>query len=120
LFNVHDCQLNSPIGEVGWLHDRAHPMMYSVKRSASGKLSESQLDGRVFCTITNDGTAEIAWTTNVGNLFAIARGPNHEDVLSWWSKVHHNISVGHPMMSMGSTSTTSTDMSGMSGTTMGG
>ena len=95
--NFQDCGLTQTFGEVSWNHQFQHPKTYSVAQLTSGKLSEDQAAGRVFCTITN-GQESFVWTQNAGNLLAVAAGPVHEDVWNWWVNVHHNIGfAGSPM-----------------------
>ena len=95
--NFQDCGLTQTFGEVSWNHQFQHPKTYSVAQLTSGKLSEDQAAGRVFCTITN-GQESFVWTQNAGNLLAVAAGPVHEDVWNWWVDVHHNIGfAGMPM-----------------------
>jgi len=95
--NFQDCGLTQTFGEVSWNHQFQHPKTYSVAQLSSGKLTEDQAAGRVFCTLTN-GQESFVWTQNAGNLLAVAAGPVHEDVWNWWVDVHHNIGfAGMPM-----------------------
>jgi serine/threonine protein kinase len=120
--NFGDCQPNHAFGEVGWNHNEQHPKTYSLKQSMNPHLNGVQFAGRVFCTVGSGDVADVVWTDNDGALLAIASGSPHPDVARWWIRVHHLITPGMNMgssgMKMGSTNTTSTDMSGM--TTTGG
>ena len=118
MFNMRDCQAKDPFGEVGWNHAFQHPKTYSVRRSESGALSEMELAGRVFCTIDNDGQAQIVWTMNAGNLLGRASGAPHEDVFRWWRRVHHNIALAGEDMEMHATTGAMTAPTG--GMTTGG
>jgi hypothetical protein len=80
-----------------------HPKQYSLMAAESGKLNgESQLGGRLFCTVPTGQNAEsIVWTENAGQLLGVVSGPVHE-VYDWWFRVHHNIELGPGMKMSGS------------------
>src|SRR6516225_3020689 len=59
--NFQDCGLTQTFGEVSWNHQFQHPKTYSVAQLSSGKLTEDQAAGRVFCTLTN-GQESFVWT----------------------------------------------------------
>jgi hypothetical protein len=95
--NFADCGLQQTYGEVAWNHMFQHPKTYSVAQLSSGKLTDDQAAGRVFCNLAN-GQESYVWTQNNGHLLAVVVGPVHEDVWTWWLNVHHNIGfAGAPM-----------------------
>ena len=95
--NFQDCGLEQTYGEVSWNHQFQHPKNYSVAQLSSGKLTDDQAAGRVFCNLAN-GQESYVWTQNNGNLLAVVVGPVHEDVWTWWLNIHHNIGfAGSPM-----------------------
>jgi hypothetical protein len=75
---------------------------YSLAQSSSGMLNdESQAAGRVFCFLNASSSTEyVVWTENAGRLLAWASGGPHEDVLYWWSNLHHTIYFGSTPMNM--------------------
>jgi serine/threonine-protein kinase len=95
--NFQDCGIVQTYGEVAWNHQFQHPKTYSVAQLSSGKLTDDQAAGRVFCNLTS-GQESFVWTQNNGNLLAVVSGPVHEDVWTWWLNIHHNIGfAGSPM-----------------------
>jgi hypothetical protein len=97
--NFQDCGTEQTYGEVSWNHQFQHPKNYSVAQLSSGKLTDDQAAGRVFCNLTN-GQESFVWTQNSGNLLAVAVGPVHEDVWNWWVNIHHNIGFASSPMHM--------------------
>jgi hypothetical protein len=97
--NYQDCGINQTYGEASWNHQFQHPKSYSVAQLSSGKLTEDQAAGRVFCNFTN-GQENFVWTQNSGNLLAVVAGPVHEDVWNWWVGIHHNIGFAASPMHM--------------------
>jgi serine/threonine-protein kinase len=96
--NFQDCGIVQTYGEVSWNHQFQHPKNYSVAQLSSGKLTDDQAAGRVFCNLTN-GQESFVWTQNSGNLLAVVAGPVHEDVWNWWVDIHHNIGFASTPMS---------------------
>ncbi len=72
---------------------------HSVAQSSSGKLTDDQAAGRVYCNYAN-GEESMVWTQNVGHLLAWVMGPLHESVWTWWVAVHHNIGFSNSSMNM--------------------
>ena len=97
--NFQDCGLEQTYGEVSWNHQFQHPKNYSVAQLSSGKLTDDQAAGRVFCNLAN-GQESYVWTQNNGNLLAVVVGPVHEDVWTWWLNIHHNIGFASSPMHM--------------------
>jgi Protein kinase domain len=94
--NLNDCTITSTNGEVSWNHQFRHPHNFSVTQMESGKMTDNQAAGRVFCTFYN-GAEDMIWTQNDGHLLGWVVGAPHEDVWNWWVAVHHNISLGGSM-----------------------
>ncbi len=97
--NFQDCGIEQTVGEVSWNHQFQHPRTYSVAQSSSGKLTDDQAAGRVYCNFAN-GEESIVWTQNDGHLLAWVMGPLHESVWNWWVAVHHNIGLSNSSMNM--------------------
>ena len=97
--NFQDCGLEQTVGEASWNHQFQHPKNYSVAQSSSGKLTDDQAAGRVYCNYAG-GEESMIWTQNDGHLLAWVMGPIHESVWMWWLAVHHNIGFGHSPMNM--------------------
>jgi hypothetical protein len=97
--NFQDCGINQTVGEVSWNHQFQHPRNYSVAELISGKLTDDQAAGRVYCDFLN-GQENMVWTQNDGHLLAWVTGPIHEDVWTWWIAVHHNIGLSSAPMNM--------------------
>jgi hypothetical protein len=51
--NLKDCGLQQTFGEVSWNHQFQDPRNYSVAQSSSGKLTDEQAEGRVYCNLVN-------------------------------------------------------------------
>jgi hypothetical protein len=101
--NVGDCTEQQTEGEVSWNHDYQHPRKYSLAQSMSGRLTDGQAAGRVFCTFTN-GSLNIIWTQNDGRLLGDLAGAPHGNTWDWWKGVHHSISIAGSSSSMSSMS----------------
>ena len=91
--NINNCRV-----ERGLWRDQLEPHLpapevYSLAQSESGKLTDSQAVGRVFCNFTG-GLEYLVWTQNDGRLLGIVYGAPHQDVWTWWVAVHHNIGLG--------------------------
>jgi hypothetical protein len=100
--NFNNCNVTSPDGEVSWNHGFFHSTAYTLAQSESGMLNPvTQAAGRIFCSLSTSADQEsIVWTQDAGHLLAWANGGPHEDVLAWWSVVHHDIYLGGPHMNM--------------------
>lgn len=97
--NFQDCGIRQTVGEVSWNHQFQHPKTYSVAQSSSGKLTDDQAAGRVYCNFAN-GEENMVWTQNDGHLLAWVMGPIHESVWNWWVTIHHNIGLSNSPMNM--------------------
>jgi hypothetical protein len=94
--NYQDCGLTSPsvAGEVAWNHQFKHPRDYSVAQMASGRVTDLQAVGRVYCAMTDGAQEDMVWTQDDGKLMGWVAGTPHEDVWNWWMAVHHNLVLG--------------------------
>jgi serine/threonine protein kinase len=97
--NFNNCLLGQTYGEVGWNHMFQHPKTYSVEQMSSGRVSDAQAAGRVFCKF-NNAQENFVWTQDDGHLLGYVAGPVHEDVWHWWVGVHHNIGFAGSRMKM--------------------
>jgi Protein kinase domain len=97
--NFQDCGINQTVGEISWNHQFQHPRNYSVAQLSSGKLTDDQAAGRVYCNLAS-GLESMVWTQNDGHLLAWVTGLVHEDVWTWWVAVHHNIGLSNSPMNM--------------------
>jgi len=77
--------------ESGWNHEDGHPKNYTVAQMESPGFSPVDAMGRQACFITN-GTPYLIWTTDDGNMLAVARGSSSLSPLyNWWGNIHHVI-----------------------------
>jgi tRNA A-37 threonylcarbamoyl transferase component Bud32 len=90
--NFGDCTERQTDGEVSWNHNYQHPRHYSLQQSRTGRLTDDQAAGRVFCTFSNS-TLHIIWTQNDGHLLGILSGAPHANTWDWWKGVHHSIDL---------------------------
>ena len=97
--NFNDCELGQTYGEVGWNHQFQHTKAYTVGQMASGRVTDNQVAGRVFCNYTR-GLQFMVWTQDDGHLLASVAGPAPGDVWNWWVAVHHNIGLGGAPMNL--------------------
>ena len=71
--NFNDCGHRQTVGEVGWNHQFQHPKTYTVAQMTTGKVTDDQAAGRVFCNFTQ-GLEYIVWTQNDGHLMGVVAG----------------------------------------------
>ncbi|MGH3292761.1 MAG: hypothetical protein ACRDP7_13220, partial [Trebonia sp.] len=77
--------------ETGWNHLEAHPNAYTVAQMESAGFNQVDAMGRQACFIAN-GTPYLVWTTDVGNMLAVAKGSGSMSALyNWWAQIHHVI-----------------------------
>ena len=97
--NFGDCTEQQTSGEVSWNHDYQHPRNYSLMDMRSGRITDDQAAGRVYCTF-NNSLLHIVWTQNDGHLLGMLSGAPHANTWDWWKGVHHSIDLpGSPSMS---------------------
>lgn len=97
--NFLGCGVTDIYGEASWNHMFAHSSSYSIAQMITGKVTDAQAVGRVFC-VFNNGQESFVWTQDDGHLMGYVAGPVHEDVWHWWVGVHHNIGLGGKPMHM--------------------
>jgi hypothetical protein len=110
--NYGNCTEVLTSGERSWNHNVQHPMQYAFSLFTSGRITDDQAAGRLFCTFDND-QLHLLWTQNDGRLLGELSGAPHYDAYVWWRQVHHEIALpGAPGMTMKDNSKMSS-MSGM-------
>jgi Protein kinase domain len=87
-----DCTEQQTDGEVSWNHNYEHPRHFSLAQSRSGRLTDDQAAGRVFCTFSNS-MLHIVWTQHDGRLLGVLNGAPHANTWDWWKGVHHSIDL---------------------------
>ena len=77
--------------ETGWNHLELHPTNYHSAQMAAPGFNQVDAMGRQACFISG-GTPYLVWTTDVGNMLAVAKGVSSmAPVYTWWTQVHHVI-----------------------------
>ncbi|HXT90396.1 MAG TPA: serine/threonine-protein kinase [Trebonia sp.] len=77
--------------ETGWNHLELHPTSYTVAQMQSANFNQVDAMGRQACFVRG-GTPYLVWTTDVGNMLAVAQGVSSMAPLyTWWTQVHHVI-----------------------------
>jgi hypothetical protein len=77
--------------ETGWNHLEAHPTEYTLQEMESASFSQVDAMGRQACFSSN-GKPYFVWTTDVGNMLAVAQGSGSMSALyNWWAQIHHVI-----------------------------
>ena len=101
--------------ESTWNHSGNFFDTYSIAQMMS--VSTDSAMGRVFCVQTKNGSEDIVWTQDSGDLLGYATGvSSHEDVFIWWDDIHHHIIFpGQPQMSMTTSMSPSDGATGASG-----
>jgi hypothetical protein len=77
--------------ETGWNHLEAHPTQYTVQEMESSSFNQVDAMGRQACFIAG-GKPYLVWTTDVGDMLAVAQASNSMSALyNWWAEIHHVI-----------------------------
>ena len=77
--------------ETGWNHLELHPTNYHSQQMAAPGFNQVDAMGRQACFVSG-GTPYLVWTTDVGNMLAVAKGVSSMAPLyTWWTQVHHVI-----------------------------
>lgn len=101
--NFNDCNPDQPNGEVSWNHAHEHPKIYSIEQFETGRITDNQAAGRVYCTFSNT-ELNIVWTQDDGRMLGLVSGAPHLNTWYWWYNVHHSIHFsGSAMPSMSNT-----------------
>jgi serine/threonine-protein kinase len=88
--NFSNCTETDVNGERSWNHDYQHPIVYPLSDFTSGKITDDQAAGRLYCTFDNS-MLHLVWTQDDGNLLGELSGAPHTDAYVWWRKVHHSV-----------------------------
>jgi hypothetical protein len=77
--------------ETAWNHLELHPTQYTVQQMESSSFNQVDAMGRQAC-FTSGGKPYLVWTTDVGNMLAVAQGSGSMSALyNWWAQIHHVI-----------------------------
>jgi serine/threonine-protein kinase len=76
--------------ETGWNHLEAHPTQFTVQQMESASFNQVDAMGRQACFMSG-GKSYLVWTTDVGNMLAVAQGSSMSAVYNWWAEIHHVI-----------------------------
>jgi serine/threonine protein kinase len=77
--------------EAGWNHLEKHPKQYTVTDMESTTFNQVDAMGRQACGFSN-GKPYMVWTTDVGNMLAVASGSSSmKPLYEWWAEIHHVI-----------------------------
>ena len=104
-FDSGDCNGHNSTGEISWNHDFHHPAQYRFTDVASGNVDLGQAEGRVFCTLDQNGELVLIWTDGHSNILASISGSLHEATYQWWRNEHHMIELPDPAASSSTGST---------------
>jgi hypothetical protein len=52
--NFGNCTETMTNGEIGWKHDFKHPSQYPIRMFTSGRITDDQAAGRMYCTLSDD------------------------------------------------------------------
>jgi hypothetical protein len=98
--NFGDCTETSTSGETGWNHNFKHPSMYPLSDFTSGRITDDEAAGRVYCTFDNS-MLHLVWTQDDGDVLGELSGAPHLDAYVWWRQIHHSVVLpGFPGMNM--------------------
>ena len=77
--------------ETAWNHLELHPTQYTVQQMESSSFNQVNAMGRQACFMSG-GKPYLVWTTDVGNMLAVAQGSGSMSALyNWWAQIHHVI-----------------------------
>jgi hypothetical protein len=81
----------SGYAETGWNHEDGHPANFTVAQMESPSFNPVAAMGRQAC-FTAGGSPYLIWTTDDGNMLAVARGTaSMSPLYNWWGNIHHVI-----------------------------
>lgn len=96
--NFGDCTERTTNGEAGWNHDFKHPHKYPLSDFTSGRITDDQAAGRVYCTF-DQSMLHLVWTQDDGLVLGELNGAPHYDAYVWWRQIHHSLVLpGSPRM----------------------
>ncbi len=77
--------------ETAWNHLELHPTQYTVQEMESSSFNQVNAMGRQACFMSGR-KPYLVWTTDVGNMLAVAQGTGSMSALyNWWAQIHHVI-----------------------------
>jgi hypothetical protein len=88
---THCGPTSATYAETAWNHLELHPTQYTVQEMESSGFNQVDAMGRQACFMSG-GTPYLVWTTDVGNMLAVAQGSGSMGALyNWWAQIHHVI-----------------------------
>jgi serine/threonine protein kinase len=88
---THCGPASAAYAETAWNHLELHPTQYSVQEMESTSFNQVDAMGRQACFMYQ-GKPYLVWTTDVGNMLAVAQGTGSMSALyNWWAQIHHVI-----------------------------
>jgi hypothetical protein len=73
--------------ETGWSHRDTYPTTYTTAEMESASFDQLDAMGRQACFVSG-GTSYLVWTTDVGQMLAVAQGSSMAALYTWWTQVH--------------------------------
>jgi serine/threonine protein kinase len=88
---THCGPASAAYAETAWNHLELHPTQYTVQEMESSSFNQVNAMGRQACFMSG-GKPYLVWTTDVGNMLAVAQGTGSMSALyNWWAQIHHVI-----------------------------
>jgi serine/threonine protein kinase len=88
---THCGPASAAYAETAWNHLELHPTQYTVQQMESAGFNQVDAMGRQACFMSG-GKPYLVWTTDVGQMLAVAQGSGTMSALyNWWAQVHHVI-----------------------------
>ena len=88
---THCGPTSAAYAETAWNHLELHPTQYTVQEMESSSFNQVDAMGRQACFMSG-GKPYLVWTTDVGNMLAVAQGSGSMSALyNWWAQIHHVI-----------------------------
>jgi len=82
-----------PMGENSWNQSNVSTHSFTAAEMTTGKVTNADAMGRVFCNQTPNDSEIVVWTQDSGNVLGYATGglESHKQVWNWFYPVHYNI-----------------------------
>jgi hypothetical protein len=88
---THCGPTSAAYAETAWNHLELHPTQYTVQEMESSSFNQVDAMGRQACFMSGR-KPYLVWTTDVGNVLAVAQGSGSMSALyNWWAQIHHVI-----------------------------